>query len=286
MEIIPEPDWAVLLSELLRNKGISVIIGETDSGKSTLAKYLIFQLVFKDLSACLVDADVGQSSLGLPGTVCMKTFATEADLNPFSFEKMSFVGTINPSINIPQIISASKKMADECIISSDLTVVDTSGLVTGALGENLKIAKIRALRPAHIIALQRENELEHILRLVSNSCVHRIKVSQYVRARPFAIRLRYRKKKIADYFQNSALNDFILHSCDATFFFRNKTINIKEETLRKGTILGLNHADNTIALGILEDISDNSIIFSSTLGTMRNINRVILSNIPYAGLET
>ena len=72
-----EPDWEVLLHKLLQNKGTALIIGATDSGKSTLAKYLVQKLVSQNINVCLIDSDVGQSSLGLPGTICMKVFSTK-----------------------------------------------------------------------------------------------------------------------------------------------------------------------------------------------------------------
>ncbi|MFA6055711.1 MAG: hypothetical protein WC769_10080 [Thermodesulfovibrionales bacterium] len=36
IEIIPEPEWEYLLGKLIRYKGVALIIGETDSGKSTI----------------------------------------------------------------------------------------------------------------------------------------------------------------------------------------------------------------------------------------------------------
>jgi polynucleotide 5'-kinase involved in rRNA processing len=50
---------------------------------------------------------------------------------------------------------------------------------------------------------------------------------------------------------------------------------------QKNTAIGLNHNDYTIALGILADISDNSITFSSPLGSIKNIERVIFGDITY-----
>ena len=96
MEIIAEPAWENLRDALLLTGGIAVILGATDSGKSLLAKYLVQRLVELDTPICLIDADVGQSSLGLPGMLCMKTFSSADDLDVFIYEKMSFFGTINP----------------------------------------------------------------------------------------------------------------------------------------------------------------------------------------------
>ena len=45
MEIVPEPDWEILSDRLLERKGLSVIIGSTDSGKSTLVRYFIRRFI-------------------------------------------------------------------------------------------------------------------------------------------------------------------------------------------------------------------------------------------------
>jgi polynucleotide 5'-hydroxyl-kinase GRC3/NOL9 len=79
--ITPESDWEVLLSALPKGKGITTLMGATDSGKSTLAGYLVRMFVTQNLSVCLIDADVSQSTLGLPGTICSKTFSCPDDLN-------------------------------------------------------------------------------------------------------------------------------------------------------------------------------------------------------------
>jgi len=281
MEIIPEFDWEVLLKELLKIKGTALIIGATDSGKSVLAKYLVQKLVSQNITVCLIDSDVGQSSLGIPGTICMKVFSTQSDLKAFSYEKMSFIGTINPAKRISLIINTVKMISDTCRKISGIRLIDTSGLVSGEIGERLKTGKIRALNPNHIIAVQRQNELEHILSLISDIHIHRIIVSKNIKARPLATRIQYRKKKFDDYFRKSEMNDFILYSHDATFLYYSKAFSMRENLFQKNTAIGLNHNDDTIALGILEDISENSITFSSPIDSIKDINRVVFGDITY-----
>jgi polynucleotide 5'-hydroxyl-kinase GRC3/NOL9 len=166
MEIIPEPEWETLFNQLTEPEGISVVIGSTDSGKSSLVRYLIYRFILEEMKVCLVDSDVGQSSLGLPGTISMKLFASERDLQDFVFEKMSFVGTLNPAKDIAPIIEQTKRLSDLCRGRSHTTLVDTSGLISGEAGMALKGAKLRALKPQHVIAIRRRDELEHILKVI------------------------------------------------------------------------------------------------------------------------
>jgi polynucleotide 5'-hydroxyl-kinase GRC3/NOL9 len=63
MDIVPNLEWERLLEKLIKDKGTVLLLGATDSGKSTLAKYFIKRLVSENIRVSLVDSDVGQSSL-------------------------------------------------------------------------------------------------------------------------------------------------------------------------------------------------------------------------------
>jgi polynucleotide 5'-kinase involved in rRNA processing len=160
--------------------------------------------------------------------------------------------------------------------------MDTSGLIDGAPGERLKTGKFRALRPAHIIAVQRGDELEHILSMLSGADIHRIIASRNIQARPLATRIRYRKMKYDNYFKRYPMNDFILHSQEAVFLYKGKPLSRNEGAMKKDAVIGLNHDENTIALGILEDMSERAITFSSPLNSIRYINKVVFGEITYA----
>lgn len=279
MEIIPEPDWEALCKNLLQHKGTAIIIGATDSGKSTLSKYLIRKFAPQDLRVCFIDSDVGQSSLCLPGTISMRTFHDETDIDNFRFERFSFIGAINPAKKIALIIDTVKRFTESCRKSSDITLIDTSGLVDGKIGEALKIGKIGAVRPEHIVAVQRGDELEHILRLIVDVNVHRIKTSAYAKTRTIATRVEYRKKKFDEYFDEAGISDFILYADEAAFLYNGRPFSLREGIFKKGTLIGLNHGADTLALGILEDASDNAVTFRSPLGSLRDIDRVIFGDI-------
>jgi polynucleotide 5'-hydroxyl-kinase GRC3/NOL9 len=97
MEILPEPRWHDLVALLEDQKGISIILGATDSGKSTLAFYIIRELLSRKIPSALIDADIGQSSLGVPGTIGMKIFRSQDDLKSMRADRIAFIGSLNPS---------------------------------------------------------------------------------------------------------------------------------------------------------------------------------------------
>jgi polynucleotide 5'-hydroxyl-kinase GRC3/NOL9 len=155
MKILPEPGWDSLLSVLRVQQGTVLLLGATDSGKTTLARYIVESLVARHLPTALIDADIGQSGIGLPGCISMKTFYDQRDLRDFSSERMTFLGFTNPSKVFQLIIAMTKHMTDIGRRRAEIAVVDTTGLISGGLGKALKTAKIRAIRPAHIVAPER-----------------------------------------------------------------------------------------------------------------------------------
>lgn len=277
LEIIPEPEWKELVKELIKHKGTALLLGATDSGKSTLARYLIRELVSKDIKVSLVDSDIGQSSLGLPGTISMKTFSSPEEIEEFNPEKIFFVGTFNPAKKIHLMIDGTKRMADFSKANSEVVLIDTTGLISGEVGIALKNGKIKTIKPEHIIALQRYDELEHIITLIEDIHIHRIKASRMAKNRSRESRIRYRKEKFNDYFNKPEVAEFLLN--DATFFYNGKPFRPKEMDFKEGTLIGLNHNEDTKALGILVEIAGNSITFKSPIKSVRGINRVVLGDI-------
>ena len=279
MEIVPESEWESLFEEVIKQEGTAIILGATDSGKSTLIKYLIKRILSKNIKVSLVDSDVGQSSLGLPGTIAMKVFSNEKDLEDFKFERMFFVGAINPATKIPQIINGTKRMSDICRERSDITLIDTSGLISGEVGMAFKLSKIRAINPEHVIAVQRHGELEHILGLIETLNIYRIRTPEAAKLRSIATRTLYRKKKFNNYFGKDGTAEFLLHTNEATFFYKDKPFSPKGGEFKRGTLIGLNHEEDTVALGIVVEITDASVTFKSPIKSISKINRVVFGDI-------
>ncbi len=278
MEIIPESGWADLLDKLKRNEGAAIILGTTDSGKSTLAKFLIKNLLPENHKVSFVDSDIGQSSLGLPGTICQKTFHKPEDINDFRPEKIFFIGSLSPAEKIGFMIEGTKTMANASRVkTAKKIIIDTTGLITGEIGRALKIGKIRAVGPRHIIALQRHDELEHILAMVEGKMVHRLHVSQYVKRRYRERRIQYREKKFMEYFEDPYRMEIPLKNVE--FFYNGNPFNRKVRYIKQGSLLGLNQNGDTIAVGIFEKISMNKVAIITPLENCQDINRIVVGDI-------
>ena len=246
MEIHPEPEWESLYGELARNRGVALIMGMTDTGKSTLLRHLVRRFITEGTDVSLVDSDIGQSSLGLPGTVSMKVFHDEKDYNEFRFERMSFLGTANPAFMMSGLIETTQRMAKLCRKRSEITLIDTTGLVSGDIGKALKTGKIRAIKPDWVIALQKGDELEHVLSGMDDFRIIRIRSSPEVKARSMTERFRYRNRKLEDYFSGPASSEFTLNMNELRFIYYSKPFDPKEEDLKEGMIFSVGYHDARI----------------------------------------
>jgi hypothetical protein len=227
----------------------------------------------------LVDADIGQSALGLPGTVSMKIFRTPESLELYMYEQMSFIGSASPVHTMPLLIEESGRMADAARAAAEIILIDTAGLVVGTLGGTLKLGKIRRVRPDLIIAIQRHDELEHLIASISDIPVRLLKPSPLATSRSHEARTAYRRRRLADYFAAAAPGGYLLTLRDADFIYRDKTVNLRERRVATGTVISLNHGLETLALWVVDESDDLSITFRSPLSGIKGINRVVLGDM-------
>ncbi len=123
-----------------------IILGATDTGKSTLCWWLARELS-EDSRTAVVDADVGQSRIGPPAAVGWRF--TDADSGEFCF-----VGEVTPAPHPADCVAGTIRLVQRAeAAGADSVVVDTSGYVDGPGAISLKKAKIELLAPVLVIAL-------------------------------------------------------------------------------------------------------------------------------------
>jgi len=191
-----------------------MLIGSIDSGKTTTAKYLLTKLSAQpQLKIGFIDADIGQSTLGPPGTIGAAVFDNfipdhdwEAQANDL---QLRFIGAFSPVGHTLEILLAIKKLIDYLNrLQCNIILLDTTGLVFGKSGFYLKKSKIELLQPSHLIVFQSHNEFYTLLTgnfWRQKTTVSPLPVSENVQKRSLAQRQFYRERKLADYFQNSEL---------------------------------------------------------------------------------
>jgi polynucleotide 5'-kinase involved in rRNA processing len=159
-----------IVGRATRARGTTMLVGGLDTGKSTLARRIARAGLDEGLTAAILDADIGQSSVGPPSTVGLKLVRQAADLEPDALARadaLAFVGTTSPQGHLLPLVSGSRLLLDHARDQgADLVVVDTTGLVSGVFGQILKFQKIGLLRPDLVVGLERGEELEPLLGVV------------------------------------------------------------------------------------------------------------------------
>ena len=70
-DIQASPSWKELTDSIDRQKGVVIILGAPDTGKTTLAFYLSRELQLRGCNVAMVSADMGQCAFGPPATLGM-----------------------------------------------------------------------------------------------------------------------------------------------------------------------------------------------------------------------
>jgi polynucleotide 5'-kinase involved in rRNA processing len=143
---------------------VAMLMGSVDTGKTTLALNAARLALGSGRTVAIVDADVGNSTIGPPACVGLKVFRRVEDLDEVGIpDRLHFVGTITPARLVLQQVVATAAMVDQAREMADLVIVDTTAVVSGVAGETLKYHKAELCRPDKVIALQRGGEMEPVV---------------------------------------------------------------------------------------------------------------------------
>ncbi|MGA8107650.1 MAG: Clp1/GlmU family protein, partial [Nitrososphaeraceae archaeon] len=136
-----------------------MVIGPTDSGKTSLSTYILNQAIRAGLRPAVIDADIGQGDLAPPGVIgCGIVEKQILNLKEVSTKYFAFLGDINPTgydkliarsvMRLLNKINTGKKDRSEV----NLVVINTDGYITGS-GLLGKMAIANKVHPDIIIFL-------------------------------------------------------------------------------------------------------------------------------------
>jgi len=188
---------------------VTLILGTSDTGKTSLTARLASALAARGERVAVVDADVGQSEIGPPTTVGLgRVTGTLSRLADAEVLALEFVGDTSPVRYIRETAEATGRLVRRALEAGfDRVLVDTGGLVEGPLGLALKRAKVRAADPDLVLVLQRRDESEPIVHAIEGGGrprVVRLAASSTVVRRTATRRREHREKMLRDYFARGA----------------------------------------------------------------------------------
>jgi polynucleotide 5'-hydroxyl-kinase GRC3/NOL9 len=201
---IAQQSWKAVLEDLQQARTI-LLLGATDTGKTTFLTWLANTLWRRGRRIAIVDADVGQSSLGPPTTIGLGVVARPFQrLEEVTPAALYFVGSTSPRGHLLAAVVGTKRMVDRAQrIEVDQVIIDTCGFIGAEGGQTLKHYQIDLVNPDVVVCLQRTRECEPILtafRYRQRPRVLRLRAPQACRRRSMEERRLHRERVLQQYF--------------------------------------------------------------------------------------
>ncbi len=244
-------EWQKLASHIVKPQQVVLVIGATDTGKSTFCRFLADYALTSGLKVACVDADIGQSRIGPPTTVGVKSFETQKKNGSSDFdnqqirvenrvvfdgsaERLYFVGDVSLSGHFLEILTGIRLMVDSARqTDADFIVIDTTGYIHDPPAVTLKQHKIELIRPNHLVCIGRSAELTQIAACYTQQewlDIHCLLPHRNVRSKSRSVRSRYRKDQFDAYFSESNVDSLCFGQIRGgrTPFFIGRPANQKE----------------------------------------------------------
>jgi len=250
-------DLRALLKIITDQGGTFLVLGRTDVGKSTLIQNLVRLVTARGQAVAVLDADLGQSTYGLPTTLTLVHFSPEIEPPAPEFVARVFVGATSPVGHLLQMLVGCRRLLDRAQQLGVRSIfIDTTGLVEGPLAIEFKLQKIDLLQPTHLLALARAAELDPIVRACvrrEDLQIHRLPVAAAARERSAEERRANRQDKYRRYFTGLVRHRFQLDRLGVWGRLPQRPT----ETLA-GLLVGLNDAQGfCLGVGLLQDYTQN-----------------------------
>jgi polynucleotide 5'-hydroxyl-kinase GRC3/NOL9 len=192
-----------MLEAILDAPGVVAMLGAVDVGKTTTATAIASAVILAKRRTAVVDTDIGQSDIGPPTTVGLSMPRRPARrMREWDALAAFFVGDTSPRDVYPYLIEGAIRSIEQARArQAEVIVMDTTGWIEGAAAVAAKTRKLRRIDPQHVVAIQRQGEVEPILeRLPRRIAVHRLRPSSRVRRRSRELRRVARVRRFHQYF--------------------------------------------------------------------------------------
>ncbi|MGH9910445.1 MAG: Clp1/GlmU family protein, partial [Nitrososphaerales archaeon] len=143
--------WKDVADKMRHGSKRVMLVGATDTGKSTLTTFLSNTAHANGLKVGVIDGDVGQGDLAPPSCIGAALIRKQfLDLRDIDAEYYAFIGSISPMGIEKLVIDSMKQILDKMVARSDICMINTDGYVD-EYGINYKIALAEALKPDLIV---------------------------------------------------------------------------------------------------------------------------------------
>lgn len=137
-----------------------LVLGRTESGKTTFSETLANRMIYNKITPCLIDGDVGQSTIGYPGFISSKIINKRVlwERKPQS-EYSYFVGDITPVGHEYKVVLGLTKVLNHYLTNNiRYFIIDTDGWFGDRSSSLYKLLLIQLIKPTHVVCLTNNRE--------------------------------------------------------------------------------------------------------------------------------
>ncbi len=263
--IIPA-GWGEASQILRQTRGTIAILGDVDSGKSTLSTFLANECFKDGLSVGVLDADIGQADVGPPTTVSFSRLSSHIfslqDLGP---EAAFFVGDTSPSEVSGKLFTCLARLKEGELAKTDVLLVNTDGWVVGDEAVRYKLELLNTIRPGLIVGISSKDELDPIFGLLRNTTL-KLERSVYARIRSKEERKRAREYGYQRFLRDAKRLEVRLGEVKLRRYDSYKQLKIREEENLRGVLAGLLDQDERLmSIGRVESLRNGIVAVRSSL---------------------
>src|SRR5260370_28288711 len=198
------PAWNEAADIVKRQQGVCVIIGEVDSGKSSLCTFLANKCLETAMKVGVGDADVGQADLGPPTTISSaKVEAPIIGLHKVATDLSFFIGDTSPSSVPDKVVAFATRLKKRITSSADVVLVNTDGWLAEFNAVRHKALLLDAIQPDLLLGLGRSDEIIDPLIERAQLASLRLPSSSFARARSKEERKKSREAGYRRFLQGS-----------------------------------------------------------------------------------
>lgn len=156
--------WERVAKRILsRRRAVVMLVGGTDTGKSTFSTYLANMAVKNKIISCIIDGDIGQGDLTPPAAIGGAIISAPVlDLRDVDAKFFEFVGSISPAGSERLVAKRLQSILGRMWNLADLKIINTDGFVSDG-GLQYKWMLARSLRPDIVVVLGRDRKLASTL---------------------------------------------------------------------------------------------------------------------------
>jgi len=256
--------WAEASSIIRQTLGTVAILGDVNSGKSTLTTFLANECFNDGLSVGVLDADIGQADIGPPTTVSSSKLSRHIlSLQELSPENARFVGDTSPSNVSQKLFSCIERLKGAA--GTDVLIVNTDGWVQGDDAVRYKLDLLTTISPGVVLGISSGPELDPILELQKTPNL-KLERSAYARTRSREERKKAREQGYRRFLQDARRQEFRLADVKVRRHDAYKQLKIRDEENLRGVLGGLLREDELLmSICRIEGLRNGAIAVKSPL---------------------